>query len=293
LEKCQLQASHVVKFLGFVIDSLHGVFRLSSVQKKKLINSISSCLASPSRVSAKLLARTTGLITSMSLVTGPVSGLFSRFLHQALNTRVSWRSSVLLDSAALEELRFWQGSLEKFSSRPIWRPRSLIMLLQYDAGADGWGGHLVVNGVEHHARGAWAPDERHGQKSSTWRELEGLYRFLLSVGHLLRGSRVIARGDAFNVFYLLERGGSKAEHLQRICLRIFWLCRSFQIDLTPDWVPRDQNQLADYLSKFRDLDDFALQPSAFQQIVEQFGKLDVDWFASEHNALLPVFYSKV
>lgn len=163
----------------------------------------------------------------------------------------------------------------------------MIMLLQYDAGADGWGGHLVVNGVEHHARGAWAPDERHGQKSSTWRELEGLYRSLLSVGHLLRGSRVIARGDALNVFYLLERGGSKAEHLQRICLCIFWLCRSLQIDLTPNWVPRDQNQLADYLSKFRDLDDFGLQPSAFQQIVEQFGKLDVDRFASEH---LMLFY---
>jgi hypothetical protein len=129
LEKCQLQASHVVKFLGFVIDSLHGVFCLSSVQKKKIIDSISSCLATPSRVSAKLLARTTGLITLMSLVTGPVSGLFSRFLHRALNTKVSWRSSVVLDSAALEELRFWQDSLEKFSSRPIWRPRSLIMLL--------------------------------------------------------------------------------------------------------------------------------------------------------------------
>jgi hypothetical protein len=104
---------------------------------------------------------------------------------------------------------------------------------------------------------------------------------------------VIARGDALNVFYLLERGGSTAEHLQRICLLIFWLCRSFYIDLTPDWVPRDQNQLANYLSKFKDLDDFGLQPSAFQQIVEQFGKLDIDRFASEYNALLPVFYSEV
>lgn len=260
MKKCQLQASHVVKFLGFVVDSLHGVFRLSSVQMKKLLDSIKTCLVSPSKVPAKLLARVTGLITSMSLVTGPVSGLFSRFLHRALNTRLSWRSSVILDPAAVGELRVWQSHIESFSSRPIWRPRSLILLLQYDAGADGWGGHLVVKGVEHHARGAWASGERHGVKSSTWRELEGLYRFLLSVGHLLRGSRVIARGDALNVFYLLERGGSKAEHLQEICLQIFWLCRSLQIDLTPDWVPRDQNQLADYLSKYKDLDDFGLQP---------------------------------
>jgi hypothetical protein len=226
----------------------------------------------------------------MSLVTGPVASLFLRFLHRALNSRTSWRGHVTLDSAAIGELRFWQSSLEKFSSKPIWRPRSLIITLQYDAGADGWGGHLIVNGVTYDARGAWAPDERHGVKSSTWRKLEGLYRLPLSVGHLVKGSRIVARGDALNVFYLLERGGSKAEHLQLICLKVFWLCRSLNVDLVPDWVPREQNILADYLSKLKDLDDFGLQPAVFETICQQFGRPDVNRFASAHNALLLVFF---
>jgi hypothetical protein len=87
-EKCQLQPSHVVKFLGFLIDTLHGVYHLTARQKDKLHKAIASCLCQSSRVPSNLLARVTGLITSMSLVTGPVSGLFSRFLHRALNTFV-------------------------------------------------------------------------------------------------------------------------------------------------------------------------------------------------------------
>jgi hypothetical protein len=244
-------------------------------------------------VPAKLLAKVTGLLASMSLVTGPVSGLFSRFSHRALATRTSWRGSVSLDFSALAELAFWQNSLEQFSSRPIWRPHSLILVLQYNAGADGWGGQVVVQGVKHRAHGAWGNDERHGVKSSTWRELTGLHRLLLSVGHFLRGFRVIARGDALNAFFLLHRGGSRLEHLQRICLDIFWLCQSLEVDLVPKWVPREANQLADYLSKIVDIDDFSLHPAVFRQVQHTFGPLEVDRFASAHNAKLPVFVSEI
>ncbi|GAQ93576.1 hypothetical protein KFL_016690010 [Klebsormidium nitens] len=224
---------------------------------------------------------------------GSVSGLFTRYLHRALNTRSPWRSSVSLDASALSELSFWTSFLEQFSARPIWQQFSLVLVLQYDAGAHGWGGHVIIDGHRHFAHGFWAPDEVHGRRSSTWRELQGLHRLLLSVGHLLSGHRVIARGDAQNVFWILDKGGSRLEHLQEICLDIFWLCYKQQIDLTPDWVPRTQNELADYLSKLVDYDDFGLQPAAFSRLVQQLGAVDIDCFASEHNALLPAFFSEL
>ncbi|GAQ93297.1 hypothetical protein KFL_014250010 [Klebsormidium nitens] len=221
----------------------------------------------------------------------PSARLFSRSLHRVLSSRTSWRSILSLDQPALTELRFWRDSLEQFSSRPLWRNHSLVLVLNYDAGADGWGGHFLLHGVEQRARGVWAHDERHGVKSSTWRELEGLRRLLLSVGHLLRGHRVLARGDAMNVFWLLKKGGSRAEHLHSICLRIFWLCLELRIELLPEWVPRAQNQLADFLSKVRDVDDFSLQPGIFQQILRAFSPLHIDRFASSYNAQLPIFWS--
>jgi hypothetical protein len=228
----------------------------------------------------------------MSLVTGPISGLFSQFLHRALNTRPSWGASVALDQPALEELQFWRTFLNRFSSKPIWPSHSLIRVLYYDAGADGWGGHLTVDGVEHRAHGFWEADERHGVRSSTWRELEGLYRLLQSVSHLLEGFTVLARGDALNVFFILLKGGSQAEHLQQICLRLFWFCQEHRIDLHPDWIPREKNLLADYLSKVQEVDDFSLQPAVFERIMRDFAPLDFDRFASAHNAQLPVFNSE-
>jgi hypothetical protein len=160
-------------------------------------------------------------------------------------------------------------------------------VLHYDAAADGWGGHLTIEEVEHRAHGAWKPHKRHGIMSSTWRELEGLSRLLASMVHFLKGCRFTARGDAMNVYFLLERGGSSVEHLQRICLRIFWFCQEHRIQLAPEWIPREQDQLGNYLSKIKEVDDFGLQPLVFESILRQFGPLDVDRFASSHNALLP------
>jgi hypothetical protein len=142
IEKCQLQQSHVVKFLGFVIDFFHGVFRLTGLSKDKLRSAIASCLANPSQVPAKLLARVTGLITSKSLVTGPVSGLFSRYLHRDLDTRSSWRGKVALSSQALVELGFWLTNLENLSTRSLWPVASFtsscIMTLARTDGVATW-----------------------------------------------------------------------------------------------------------------------------------------------------------
>jgi hypothetical protein len=65
---------------------------------------------------------------------------------------------------------------------------------------------MSVVGQVVRAHGAWAEHERHGVRSSTWRELEGLSRLLASLIQFLRGFRVTARGDALNMFYLPLRG---------------------------------------------------------------------------------------
>jgi hypothetical protein len=166
-EKCQMSKSHVVKFLGFIVDTLFGKFRLTSSQKQKLRSSVELCLCSPSQVPAKLVARVTGLAQYLSLVTGPVSGLFCRYLHRALARRSLWYGSVALDAPATSELRFWRDHVEAFQSRDIWRRFSILQVLFYDAGGNGWGGHLHIGSKVHEAHGSWDPQERHGVASST------------------------------------------------------------------------------------------------------------------------------
>ncbi|GAQ81226.1 reverse transcriptase [Klebsormidium nitens] len=288
-EKCQLKSSHVVKFLGFVVDTLFGHFRLTALQKSKLHSAIEACFRNPRSVPAKTVARVTGLITSLLLVTGPISGLFSRFLHRALATRSSWYSKVQLDSAALGELLFWKDRLPRFESRDIWRKHSVLRVLFYDAGGQGWGGHLEIGSEQHEAHGSWEAHEVHGVASSTWRELSGLLRLLRAFRPLLIDCTVIARGDALNVFSILSKGGSAKEHLQSICIELFAFCSGQRIELRPEWLPREENARADYLSKVRDVDDFGLFAEAFAFVSARFGPFTVDRFASEHNAKLPRF----
>ncbi|GAQ87463.1 reverse transcriptase [Klebsormidium nitens] len=289
LEKCQLSRSHVVKFLGFVVDTLFCQFRLTALQKQKLSSAIQACLRSPRAVPAKLLARVTGIITSFSLVTGPISGLFSRSLHRALASRTSWYSKVPLDAAAVADLQFWQANLPLYQTRDIWRRHSILRVIHYDAGGHGWGGHLEIGKGRHEAHGAWEQHEVHGVASSTWRELTGLLRLLQAFRPFLCNSSVLARGDALNVFTLLSKGGSAKEHLQAVCVQIFKFCAEHRIELRPEWLPREQNVHADYLSKIRDFDDFGLSPETFDFVARQFGPFTVDRFASEHNAKLPRF----
>lgn len=175
-EKCQLSCTHVAKFLGFVVDSLFGQFRLSGLQKSKLLAAIDKCLSNPAAVPAKLLARVTGLTNSLSLVVGPISGLFSRFLHRSLNQRRSWYSKVALDTPAISELHFWRDHLERFQARDIWRRFSLLRVVYYDAGGQGWDGHLQIGSDRHDAHGFWERHEEHALTSSTWRELNALLR---------------------------------------------------------------------------------------------------------------------
>jgi hypothetical protein len=43
-DKCQLSRSHVVKFLGFIVDTLFSKFRPTSSQKQKLRFAVELCL---------------------------------------------------------------------------------------------------------------------------------------------------------------------------------------------------------------------------------------------------------
>ena len=49
-------------------------------------------------------------------------------------------------------------------------------------------------------------------------------------------------------------GTSKPE-LQAIAIEIFEVCTSFAIAMEIEWLPRSQNDKADYLSRIVDLDD--------------------------------------
>ena len=86
--------------------------------------------------------------------------------------------------------------------------------------------------------------------------------------------------------------GSGKRHLQNETLNIFYICSSPGITIEPAWIPRSENDRADYLSKIVDKDDWLINPSIFRWLDYMWGAHSIDRFADEHNHQLPRFDSK-
>ena len=76
-------------------------------------------------------------------------------------------------------------------------------------------------------------------------------------------------------------------------------CTSFQCKFSKEhkviidieWIPRSENEVADYLSKIVDFDDWSVKDSYFRAVDSIWGPLKVDCFANSVNAKVPRFYS--
>ena len=126
----------------------------------------------------------------------------------------------------------------------------------------GYGGYCVEHGG-HVTTGKWSGEE--AQLSSTWRELWAIHMVLDSFSSKLKNHRVRWFTDNQNVVRIVLHGSRKPA-LQEEAMAIFSIGLNHQIRLEPEWIPRDENEFADYLSRLSDPDDWMLNPEVFQEL---------------------------
>ena len=90
---------------------------------------ITALLTGPPRVGVRSVARLKGLIVSTWIATGPATRVRTRALDEVIASRAvtagrrarraSWGAEVLLSTACLAELGWWQSNLDRLTSRPI------------------------------------------------------------------------------------------------------------------------------------------------------------------------------
>ena len=90
---------------------------------------------------------------------------------------------------------------------------------------------------------------------------------------------------------IIEAGSSR-EYLQSLALDIYDLCLCYDIDLFPRWVPREDNSVADKISKLCDNDNWSIDNDTFNFIQQQFGNFTIDRFADNLNKKLMRVNSK-
>ena len=89
--------------------------------------------------------------------------------------------------------------------------------------------------------------------------------------------------------------GSKRSHLHNLLFEIFLNLKMFNITLEVEWLPRENPTMvvADYFSRDLDTSDYGISEAAFASLSAAWGPFDVDAFASDSNARLKHFFSKL
>ena len=211
-----------------------------------------------------------------------------------LKEKSAWDRTVRLSDEAKEEIAFWVeniGVLGKATihpSKPIFTHRGASDASDFATG--GW--ILGVKSEEQKlARELLNDDEK--LASSTLRELLGAERSIESLTRrrALRGATLQWRLDSQAAVFVLWRG-SRLRRLDVVAKRIWAVCVQRGIAFHPVWVPREQNQWADTLSKIEDESDWAISEAVFAEIDEAWGPFTIDRFASFLNARCRRFNSR-
>ena len=286
-EKSQWVPTRTVVWLGFQIDLHEGQLTVPE-QKVKVLMTLVQQARDNRALRATALASIIGKIMSMGLALGPVTRLMTRSLYGVLNAKSSWCQTLLLTAEATEELSFWLRHIRNFNGQNIWPKASAVRVVYTDASGTGFGGYCVEHG-DQVVTGQWSEEE--AKQSSTWRELRAVHLVLDSICHRLQNHRVRWFTDNQNVVRIVLYGSRKPT-LQEEALAIFATCVNHQIRLEPEWIPRGENEFADYLSKSVDYDDWMLNPEVFQDLDTRWGPHTVDRFADMYNCQLERFNSR-
>ncbi|MCP3665661.1 MAG: hypothetical protein GY696_24710 [Gammaproteobacteria bacterium] len=127
--------------------------------------------------------------------------------------------------------------------------------------------------------------------SSTWREVKTIDNSLKAWGPQLKGEHIKWFTDNLGGVSVVRKG-SMVENLNLLADSIDRTCKKFGIELELKWVRREENKVADRLSRFVDLDDWGIEQKLLRWAWGLWGKCSIDRFASNENNKLRRFNSR-
>ena len=275
-------------WLGITWDSARGTIEIVDRRVVKIMNTIDSIIASDFVLSARRLASFTGQIISTAPVSGNISRIMTRHCIMSTVSTQHWDSEVKMDSYCIEELYFWKNNLDSIKVRDCFLFNKPQRFAYSDASATGCGSVITLN-EDCVCHKLWEPSEC--SKSSTWRELAAIVFALESFAPILEGSLVKWFTDSQTAAKIIEVGSMKLD-LHRLAIKVFQFCAEHSIRLEVQWIPRTENEKADYISRLVDFDDWQITHDLFQSLEQLWGPHTVDCFANYYTAKLPRFFSR-
>jgi hypothetical protein len=278
-EKSMKAAEWEVVHLGTTIDVLKMEYRVPPPKVERVLGTLDNLLTRAARqdhVTTEELHSLEGTLSSMSLAIPPIM-LWVRYLAKARTARESRKvvaAPLTNEEKWLKEVR---QVIQERNGAPI-NPPTATLTSHADAGGVGAGAQLHLGSGEDKDF-VWSFTEEQMGESSTVRELLAVLLLIRSARARLQGQVLRLLLDSDNaVRILLKFGTTGSEKCHELCKQITDACASINLVLRPVWVPREENQVADRLSKH--FDHGELRQSARRRILEALG---------EHLVVVPVF----
>ena len=273
-------------WLGLEIDTKYFVLKIKEKRITKVLAKMSK-MVNRSVATARQVSSIAGGLISQELVLGPISGLFTREMYRFVDACPSWDGKVSIPVAVYEELEFWQKNLSSLNVKHLEESRVPVCAsttVQSDASNVACAAIMKIDDSIFSSHKNFSVAEV--SMSSTWRELEAVFFSLKSFAPLLQGRVVNWETDNQAVPSIVTKG-SKKKHLQDLAVSVYFLCKKENIHLHLSWIPRDENTVADEMSRYVDYDDWRTTVAFFNHLNTRWGCFTIDRFANQSNAKIP------
>ena len=241
--------------------------------------------------SARKLSNLTGKIMSTKWVLGDITHLKTRHLYRVIEGRYTWDKTISLNQhyQAITEIVYWKNNFGSLNVRKLQQHTVPTVTVASDASSSGLGAHTQAGSKEVIIHKNFSPYEC--STSSTYREVYAILYALSALKSIHKGETILWYTDNWAASKIIRKGSPKPE-LHEMAEKIFELCKQHHIKLLVEWVPRELNEYADYLSKIVDHDDWVTTSIFFKYLEEKWGPHTIDRFASSSNTKLKRFNSK-
>ena len=289
IKKSDFTPSQHMTWLGFDWDTEKGTFAAASHRVEKIKNTCDTLINSDSCLVRKL-AGFIGQIISLLPVVGNCARVTTKVSQFCVANASSWEVKVSLSSEIKREIIFWKNNIDSLNCRFLSEnsPPVILQVIEGDASATGCGSWL---NKEKMAARIFSPEER--ETHSTFRELANVHFSLVSFLPYIKNCSVKFLCDSQSAVKIIQHGSMKSE-LQFFATEVFHTCHLNNIKLKIEWIPREENVLADLASREADLvdiEDWCLSESFFKILNNEYGPFSVDCFANFYNAKVTKFYS--
>jgi len=206
---------------------------------------------------------------SCKFVLGNVVRLKTRSFYTLIESRTRWDTKVnRFNYKNIEgDLMFWKDNLQLLNRRYIKDFHIPMAFCFSDASSVAVG--AIIKGNDFISHKNLSIEEKNN--SSTWRELYAIFNSLNDFRSFLKNKNVLWHTDNMPTSRIVEVGSGK-DHLQTLALDIFDnLCKTENISLKCEWIPRELNVEADAISKYIDFDDWIISQNIFEDFNTRWG----------------------